>query len=203
MIRVNAWREQRGEDVSRYSAELYEIAKDLLASRKANPRDPEEDPASSLLLETDTNGEHLSEVHLVGALRQSLVVGMVAPPVIGGSIFKHLSEDQELQDQLRTDPSLIPAAVEEFLRLYSPCGSAASPVLRDRHLSLMTSSKSCTDRGFARTTSRDVELHGRIIRPGEPVTMTYSAANRDPTVFEEPDKFIMDRPNITMHLAFG
>jgi cytochrome P450 len=118
---VNAWRVQDGESVTRYSTQLYGIAQDLLADRKANPRDPEEDPASSLLLEVDENGNHLDETHLVGALRQSLVVGMVAPPVIGGSIFKHLSEDPELQDQLRQDPSLIPAAVEEFLRLYSPC----------------------------------------------------------------------------------
>lgn len=36
-------------------------------------------------------------------------------------MFRHLAEDQELQDRLRSDPSLIPAAVEEFLRLYSPC----------------------------------------------------------------------------------
>lgn len=118
---VNAWRVQDGASVSAYSQELYEIAKELLADRKANPRDPDEDPASSLLLEVDQDGNHLSEEHLVGALRQCLVVGMVAPPVLGGSIFKHLAEDQELQQKLREDPSLIPAAVEEFFRLYSPC----------------------------------------------------------------------------------
>lgn len=60
-----------------------------------------------------------------------------------------------------------------------------------------------SDRGFARTASKDVELHGRLIRPGEPVTMTYASANRDPAVFPEPDKFILNRPNITKHLAFG
>jgi cytochrome P450 len=59
------------------------------------------------------------------------------------------------------------------------------------------------DRGFARTASCEVELHGRLIRPGEPVTMTYAAANRDPEVFENPNEFIMNRHNITSHLAFG
>jgi cytochrome P450 len=104
---------------------------------------------------------------------------MVAPSILIGCICKHLSEDKNLQNQLRSDLELIPAAVEEFVRLYSPY------------------------RGFSRTTSCDVELHGQVIHPGNPVTMTYAAANRDPTVFPEPDKFILNRPNITAHLGFG
>lgn len=75
---MNAWRVQDGEAVTKYSAELYDIARALLMDRKANPRDVEEDPASSLLEERDDNGNPLSEEHLVGALRQSLVVGMVS-----------------------------------------------------------------------------------------------------------------------------
>jgi cytochrome P450 len=104
---------------------------------------------------------------------------MISPSILIGGICKHLSEDKELQNQLRTQPELIPAAIEEFVRLYSPY------------------------RGFSRTTSKDVELHGETIHPGNPVTMTYAAANRDPSVFPEPDKFILNRPNITSHLGFG
>jgi cytochrome P450 len=104
---------------------------------------------------------------------------MVAPPLIIGAICKHLSEDKELQQQLRSSPELIPAAVEEFIRLYTPY------------------------RGFARTVSKIVEMHGRTINPGEPITMTYASANRDPSVFPEPEKFILNRPNITAHLGFG
>lgn len=104
---------------------------------------------------------------------------MVAPPILIGSICKHLSEHKDLQKLLRDDPSQIPAAMEEFLRLYTPY------------------------RGFARTTSRDVELHGQTIKPKEPVTLHYTAANRDPDVFVDPDQFIMNRENIASHLAFG
>lgn len=62
---VNAWRAQEKERVGFFSEKLYDIAKALLANRREVPRDPEEDPASSLLLETDSNGEPLDEVHLM------------------------------------------------------------------------------------------------------------------------------------------
>jgi cytochrome P450 len=114
-----------------------------------------------------------------GCLRQSLVVGVVAPPILIGSICKHLAEDKELQQRLRQDPALIPAAMEEFIRLYSPY------------------------RGFARTTSLDVCLHGQTIKPGEPVTLNYNAANRDPEVFADPGQFVLHRQNISAHLGFG
>jgi cytochrome P450 len=104
---------------------------------------------------------------------------MVAPPLLFGVMCKHLSDNKELQSRLRSDPSLIPAAVEEFVRLYVPY------------------------RGFCRTPSRDVELGGRLIPAKTPVAMTYAAANRDPEVFENPDEFVLNRPNITSHLGFG
>lgn len=114
-----------------------------------------------------------------GCLRQSLVVGVVAPPILVGSICNHLATDKDLQIKLREDETLIPAALEEFIRLYSPY------------------------RGFARTTSRDVEIHGETVRPREPITLCYTAANHDPEVFDQPDEFILERPNITKHLGFG
>jgi len=105
---------------------------------------------------------------------------MVAPPLLLGGICNYLSEHQQLQRQLRDDLSLIPAAVEEFVRLFSPY------------------------RGFARTVSKDnVVMHGQTVRPGIPISMTYSAANRDPTVFADPHTFILNRHNIAMHMGFG
>ena len=85
----------------------------------------------------------------------------------------------DLQDYLRAHPDRIPAAVEEFLRLYS-------------HY-----------RGFARTTTRPVELHDRVIPTDAPVTMVYASGNRDERVFDDPDTFRFDRSNIRQHLAFG
>jgi cytochrome P450 len=104
---------------------------------------------------------------------------MVAPPIMIGGICAHLSANQTLQQQLRSNPDLLPAAIEEFVRLYNPY------------------------RGFARTTSKEIQLHGQTIKPGTPVTMTYCAANRDPEVFDNPHEFVLNRPNITSHLGFG
>lgn len=175
---VQAWRLRDVDTVNRTSGWMYELARTLLADRRGNPRPPAEDPASSLLAQRQ-DGRELDEEHMVGALRQSLVVGLVAPPLLLGGIAVHLSRDQGLQSELRSRPELHAAALEEFLRLYTPY------------------------RGFARTVSRPIELHGRRILPGEPVTLVYASANRDGTVFEEPDQFRLGRPNISDHLAFG
>ena len=175
---VRAWRRMDGPVVNEMSERMYGIARDLVRSRREAPLPVEDDPASSLLAER-VDGRPLDEEHLVGALRQSLVVGMVAPPILLGSICVHLSRDRELQDRLRTHPDLLPAAVEEFLRLYTPY------------------------RGFARTVAHEVELHGRTVRPAEPVTLVYASANRDAAQFPDPDSFVLDRPNIASHLAFG
>lgn len=62
---LNAWRMQDGEVVTKNSQKMYRIASDLLADRRLHPREPEEDPASSLLLEKDSSGNPLSEEHLM------------------------------------------------------------------------------------------------------------------------------------------
>ena len=157
---------------------LYEMARALVADRKASPLDPAED-ATSALLATRVDGEPLPDEMIVGTIRQVLVVGIIAPTVLIGSIAVHLSRDQELQAKLRAEPALIPAAVDEFLRLYTPY------------------------RGFARTATRDVELHGRTIPAGEPIALVYASANRDEDVFEDAESFRLDRPNMKDSLHFG
>ena len=168
----------RPEAMRSTSLALYELARALIALRLKEPQDPVEDPTSALLA-ARVGGEPLPEELVVGTVRQVLVVGMVAPMVMVGSIAVHLSRDRDLQSRLRADPSLVPAAVEEFLRLYSPY------------------------RGFARTARHDIEMGGRDIPAGEPLALVYASANRDEAVFDEPDCFRLDRPNIHRHLAFG
>lgn len=62
---VNAWRQQNATETSTQSARLYELARDLFANRRAVPRDPETDPASSLLRETGSDGNPLDDELLV------------------------------------------------------------------------------------------------------------------------------------------
>jgi len=166
------------EQMKATSLRLYEMARELIASRKAEPFDPAEDVTAALLA-ARYGGEPLPEELIVGMVRQVLVVGIVAPTVLMGSMAVHLSRDQALQDELRADRSKVPAAVEEFLRLYTPY------------------------RGFARTAVHDVEFGGRTVPAGEAIALVYASANRDEAVFERAEEFVLDRPNIAEHLAFG
>ena len=175
---VDAWRRQDGAAVTRHSEEMYDVARWLVADRRRNPRDPRQDPASSLLSER-VDGRELDEEHIIGALRQSLVVGMVAPPLLIGGIARHLALDPQLHASMRAGEVPLERALEEFLRLYTPY------------------------RGFARTVSAPVVVAGETLQPGEPVTLVYAAANRDPARFPDPDRFDAFRENVDAHLGFG
>ncbi len=166
------------EVVKETSLQLYAIARALIDERKARPLDPDKD-AVTALLNARYEGEPLNEELILGCIRQVLVVGIIAPTVMIGSITVHLARHPRLQNQLRNDPSLIPAALEEFLRLYTPY------------------------RGFARTATCPVERGGRRIEPGEPIALIYASANRDEAKFADADQFILNRPNIQEHIAFG
>lgn len=166
------------ESTRETSLKLYDMARELVEARKKSPMSPRED-ATSALLAARVNGEPLPEDMIVGTIRQVLVVGIIAPTVVIGSIAVHLSRDRALQDRLRAEPQLIPAAVEEFLRLYTPY------------------------RGFARTATKDVCIRGRTIPAGEPIALVYASANRDEEVFPNAEEFQLNRPNIKESLAFG
>lgn len=176
---VKAWESFDKESVAVAAEGLAAMAREVLEERRREPRDPLLDPTSSLIEARDNNGQPFPEALLAGCLRQVLVVGLVAPPILLGSIAVHLSRDRELQQRLRAEPELIPDAIEEFLRLYTPY------------------------RGFARSSRCPVELHGRRIEPGEAIALVYASANRDERVFEAPNEFRLGRANIKQHLAFG
>jgi cytochrome P450 len=175
---INAVRSAEAGQMKETSFVLYDMARALVAMRKAHPMDPDVDPVSSFLAAT-SEGKPLPEDMIVGAIRQVLVVGIVAPMIMMGNMGIHLARDKQLQRYLRTHPEKIPAAIEEFLRLYTPY------------------------RGFARTATKDVEFGGRTILKDEAIAMIISSANRDEEVFDCPAEFQIDRQNIKDHLAFG
>ena len=82
-------------------------------------------------------------------------------------------------DLLRADPSLIPAAINEILRMEAPV------------------------QGFSRYVARDYDLDGVALQQGSRAIMFYGAANRDPRQFSDPDRFDIRRDNAGRHLAFG
>ena len=121
-------------------------------------------------------------------LRRPEVVSNAAVMMFGGietsegmttSLFWHLLADASQWTALVADPSLIPNAIEESLRLEPAAGRV------DRYA------------------TEDVELAGARIRRGDLVIVSLTAANRDPDAFPEPDRFDLTRENARSHLAFA
>ncbi len=104
--------------------------------------------------------------------------GVESTAGLTGTLFKLLAENPDQRALLQADPSLIPAAVEEAMRLITPLQLTA------------------------RTTSREVTLHGITIPAGGRVVLIPGAANRDERQFPDPDRFDVTRPR-SRHLGFG
>lgn len=156
---------------------LYAIAARLIEDRKAHPQDPDQDPVSNLLA-VRVEGEALPDDKILGALRQFLLVGIIAPTTFIGSMAVHLARHPEHHAELTAHPELVPVALEELLRLYTPY------------------------RGFARTARHDTDLGGRQIKAGDPLAVVFTSGNRDGAVFPEPDSYRLDRGETDL-LTFG
>jgi cytochrome P450 len=155
---------------------LYDLSRQLVAHRRANPLHPDEDIISGLLAGA-VDGVPIDDETAAGSFRQILIAGHGAPALVMASAFGHLADDADLQQRLRQEPELIPDAVEELLRLYTP------------------------NQGFARTLLADAELGGRTIPAGDVVNIPYTSANRDEAVFDRPDEVVLGREE--RHVAFG
>ncbi|WP_221583343.1 cytochrome P450 [Microbacterium sp. G2-8] len=164
--------------IAECSTELYEIAEKVYRDRLAEDPDPARDLIASLHVAAGDPSNDITEKTAIATVRQMIVAGMGAPQAVIGSCVAHLAQDADLQQRLRRTPEDIPAAAEELLRLHAPY------------------------RVFARTARRDVEVHGRLVREGEPVALLFPSANRDDDAFEDPDRFVLHRPQ-NSHLAFG
>lgn len=96
-----------------------------------------------------------------------------------GSAIRLLAQDNELTQQLRQDPELIPRFVEEAVRLEPPF------------------------KFHYRAVRRECELGGFTLVPGDRLMLLWAAANRDPEIFDEPDTLQLDRKHPRNHLSFG
>jgi len=155
--------------------EMYAYAKSLARARRESPRT---DLASALVLSRLPDGSSMSD-EMFTHYFWSMILGAfdtTASTLAGGMLA--LIDHPEAMDRLQRDPALLPSAIEEMLRW-------VSPVIY-----------------FRRTAACDTTLGGVAIREGERVALCYPAANRDETVFPEPDVFDIGRtPN--EHVSFG
>jgi len=141
--------------------------------RRANPRDD----LISRLLETEIEGEPVPHEILLGMCLLLVVAGIDTTWSSIGSALWHLAQHPEDRKRLIEEPELMPNAVEELLRVYSPVT-------------------------MARLMNSDYEYNGCPMKADERVLMNFPAANRDPEKFEDPDKVVLDR-KYNPHIAFG
>ncbi|MDO8271583.1 MAG: cytochrome P450 [Gammaproteobacteria bacterium] len=152
-----------------------EHVKKNLNNRRASPSNAED--ATDALMNTQIEDVQLEDDQIVSILRNwTAGHGTVAAGL--GILVLHLAQESELQDSLRSDPSLISTAIEEILRADGPL--VANP----------------------RTTTRQVEIQGRSIPKGEHLTLMWIAANRDPRSFDEPNAIKVER-NTEDSLVWG
>ena len=141
--------------------------------RRSDPRDD----LISFLLAARHNGEPLTDRHFYGTLRLLLIAGIDTTWSAIGASLLHLATHHDDRDRLAAEPTLMPTAVEEFLRAYAPVT-------------------------MARRVSQDTEVASCPMKTGEWVLLSFPAANRDPAVFPNPDAVQIDRDD-NRHAAFG
>ncbi|MGV8941398.1 MAG: cytochrome P450 [Lysobacter sp.] len=157
--------------------EFDHVIRQLLAVRRdAGDRAP--DDLTTQLLQERIDGSALSDEVIVSILRNWTVgeLGTIAASV--GILVHYLAEKQVLQRQLREQPSLLPPAIDEILRIHAPLISAR------------------------RITTQPVELGGRQLDAGTRISLMWASANRDETVFGDPDHFRLDR-DPALNLLYG
>jgi cytochrome P450 len=151
--------------VERDVPEVFERCRKLIAERQERPTED----LTSVLVHAEVDGEKLEEHEIVMGFFLLVAAGNDSTKATYCSGMRALMEDREQLQLLLDDPSLIPDAVEEALRMFPAFAH------------------------FRRTATCDTELGGQKIKEGEKVVMWYVSSNRDETRFEDPDRFDLRR----------
>lgn len=140
-------------------------------------RQPQDDLISGLL-EAEVEGQHLSDLELLGFCVLLLVAGNETTTNLIGNSILCFDQNPEVVERLRADPSLIPSAVEEALRYLSPV------------------------KAMARFTRTETTIGDQRIGAKQMILAWMASANRDEEHFPDPDRFDIQRDS-NRHLAFG
>ena len=153
--------------------EIFERCQRLIAERRERPTDD----LTSVLVHAEVDGSRLEEHEIVMGFFLLMAAGNDSTKATYCSGMRALMEDREQLQLLLDDPSQVPAAVEESLRMFPAFAH------------------------FRRTATCDAELHGQEIKKGDKVVMWYVSSNRDGSRYEDPDRFDLRRN--PEHQAFG
>jgi len=153
--------------------EIFERCGRMIAERLQNPTDD----LTTVLVNAEIDGQKLEEHEIVMGFFLLVAAGNDSTKATYTSGMRALMENPDQLQLLLDDPSLIPGAVEESLRMFPAFAH------------------------FRRTATCDTELHGQKIREGEKVVMWYVSSNRDESRFDDVDRFDVRRE--AEHQAFG
>src|SRR3954453_19432222 len=153
--------------------EIFERCPQLIEERREQPTDD----LTSVLVHAELDGERLEEHEIVMGFFLLMAAGNDSTKATYCSSMRALMEHPEERQKLLDDPSLVPSAVEEALRMF-PAFSH-----------------------FRRTATADAEIGGCPIHKGDKVVMWYASSNRDEARYEDPDRFDVTRN--PEHQAFG
>ena len=153
--------------------EIFDRCRRLIAERRERPTDD----LTSVLVHAEIDGQRLEEHEIVMGFFVLVAAGNDSTKATYCSAMRALMEHPDQRKLLLDDPSLIPSAVEESLRMFPAFAH------------------------FRRTATRDAEVGGQPIREGDKVVMWYVSSNRDESRYDDPDRFDVARnPD---HQAFG
>ena len=147
-----------------------------ISERQAAPRD---DILTELAQAAYSDGTRPSMMDLMTLGVFMFGAGQDTSAKLLGNSMRYIVDVPGLQDQLRADPSLIPAMLEEVLRLEG------------------------STKQLSRLARRDTKIGELPVKAGTKVLMLIGAANRDPDRWERPNDFILNRPKIKEHIGFG
>jgi len=163
--------------LARFAQEFEDLVTDLLEQRRQTHAGPDTDTTAALMHET-VHGRLLDDGEITSILRNWTVGEIGTTSAAIGILVHFLTEHPELQQRLRIEPSLLPAAIDEMLRLHGP---------------LVTN---------RRVATRTVELGGRTIEAGDRVTLNWVSVNRDEDAFDNATTFQLDRDQ-SNNLLYG
>ncbi|MDQ6836259.1 MAG: cytochrome P450 [Actinomycetota bacterium] len=153
--------------------EIFARCQKMITERRESPTDD----LTSVLVHAEIDGQMLAEHEIVMGFFLLVAAGNDSTKATYSSAVKALMEDPAERQILLDDPSVIPSAVEEALRMFPAFAH------------------------FRRTATCDTELAGQRIGEGEKVVMWYVSSGRDETRYEDPDRFDVRRN--PEHQAFG
>ena len=158
----------------KYRRVIRDFFTELVIERRKNPG---QDDMITKLIGSEIDGEPLSDYTIVGMCNLLLVAGIDTTWSSIGAALWHFAGQTEDRHQLTGNLDLMPTAIEEMLRFYSPVT-------------------------MARKVTEPVTIGDATFAPGDKILLNFPAANRDPEVFENPEDVVLSRER-NRHIAFG